>query len=190
MDCVLFSKEPLALVNNMDSYFKETNPDCSLFSQDNCEIPIHKELLYQTKFMRSMIKSLNMDSCLSKIEIMCPSLTKDELEIIVKFLYSGEISCVDHDLGNEVSNSLTQLFGFPSIDGTSNSNQDFQEISVENTERKQSLTSLGLVQYDLPETIIKDEMKDSDEKNVSIGLLKLIKVNLIHKIYFCRVFIF
>ena len=169
MDCVLFSKEPLALVNNMDSYFKETNPDCSFFSQDNCEIPIHKELLYQTKFMRSMIKSLNMDSCLSKIEIMCPSLTKAELEIIVRFLYSGEISCADNNLGNEVSNSLTQLFGFPSIDGTSNSNPDFQEISVESTSRKQSLTS-GLVQYDLPETIVKDEMKDSDDKTVSTYL--------------------
>ena len=52
MGTILYNKEPLALVNSMESYFKERPPDCSLFSQDNFGIPVHKEVLYQTPFLR------------------------------------------------------------------------------------------------------------------------------------------
>ena len=83
MDCVVHSKEPLVLVRNMDSYFLSTAPDCSLFSQDNYEIQIHKELLYQTKYLREMIKNVGIDS---KIDMIC-ELTKEELETVVEFLY-------------------------------------------------------------------------------------------------------
>ena len=43
------SKDPEILVKSMESYFKTKPPDSSLFSQDNFEFPIHRELLYQTK---------------------------------------------------------------------------------------------------------------------------------------------
>ena len=43
------SKDPEILVKSMESYFKKKPPDSSLFSQDNFEFPIHRELLYQTK---------------------------------------------------------------------------------------------------------------------------------------------
>ena len=42
MSCVLYNTDPLILVNGMDSYFKHTPADCSLFSEDNHEFLIHK----------------------------------------------------------------------------------------------------------------------------------------------------
>ena len=57
----------MALIKYMERYFKDTTPDIHLFSQDNFEIPIHKELFYQTRLMRSMIKSANFDYCCSKV---------------------------------------------------------------------------------------------------------------------------
>ena len=127
MGTFLYTKEPLALVNSMESYFKERPPDCSLFSQDNFGIPVHKEVLYQTPFLRRMIESLNMDFCCSKIEILCPSLSKEELGAIVQFLYSGKISRFDQAFESKLSNILTELFGFPSID--ENGDHQWRKIS-------------------------------------------------------------
>ena len=87
MSCVLYNKEQIALASYMIKYFKQRPPDCVLFSEDNSKILIHKELMYQTQYMRSMIKSAAIGCCCSQIEIMCPSLTINELEIIVQFLY-------------------------------------------------------------------------------------------------------
>ena len=112
MGVQFYSKDPLALVNNMDSYFRQMPTDCSLFSEDGNEVQVHKELLFQTKYLRKMIKSLKMDY--SRIEIMCPSLSGEELQDIVKFLYSGKISCTDQSTASHIFQNLTQLFGFPS----------------------------------------------------------------------------
>ena len=112
MGVQFYSKDPLALVNNMDSYFRQMPTDCSLFSEDGNEVQVHKELLFQTKYLRKMIKSLKMDY--SRIEIMCPSLSSEELQDIVKFLYSGKISCTDQSTASHIFQNLTQLFGFPS----------------------------------------------------------------------------
>ena len=49
MHLLIESKDPEILVKSMESYFKKKPPDSSLFSQDNFEFPIHRELLYQTK---------------------------------------------------------------------------------------------------------------------------------------------
>ena len=106
MTCTYYNKDPLALVNNMDSYFKQIPPDCSLFSQDNHEIQIHKELLYQTKFAREMIKSVGLDL---NIEVICPSLSKDELETVVDFLYSGKI--LFSNLKKGPSHSVSKPYG-------------------------------------------------------------------------------
>ena len=112
MTTVIFNKDPLVVVKNMDSYFKQIPPDCSLFCEDGSELSIHKELLYQTRFLRRMLKSANMDN--NKIEIMCPFVAKRELEIIVKFLYTGQVYCGEQAFASQVFNNLTQLFGFPS----------------------------------------------------------------------------
>ena len=122
MACHFFNRDPLVLTKNMCLYFKRIPPDCSFLSEDGAEFLIHKELLYQTKFMRRMLKSANAETRDGKIEIMCPSLSKEDLEVVVKFLYNGEISCPDRIIANQVFNNLQELFGFPSrnfqFDGT------------------------------------------------------------------------
>ena len=112
MSCLFFNRDPLALVNNMDSYFKQVPPDCTILSSDGFELQIHKELLYQTRFMRKMLKTIEIDE--NKIEIFCPSCTKEELEIIVDFLYSGELYCMDQSVASQIFDYLTECFGFPS----------------------------------------------------------------------------
>ena len=112
MDCVFHSKDPLVIVKSIGSYYKQSPPDCGLFSEDGYEIPLHKELLFQTKLMCQILKNIDIDCC--KITIMCPSLTKKDLERIVDFLYSGKIYCANLTDATEVFNNLTQLFGFPS----------------------------------------------------------------------------
>ena len=112
MDCVLYNKEPLTIVNNMDMYFKNVPPDCKLLSEDKSEILFHKELLFQTKFTRELLLSVGNET---KIEVICPSLLREELEIIVYFLYNGRILSSDKSGIFKASKILEELFGFPLI---------------------------------------------------------------------------
>ena len=159
MGTVLYNKEPLALVSSMDSYFKERPPDSSLFSQDNFEIPVHKEVLYQTSFLRRMIQSFNMDSCCSKVEILCPSLSKEELGAIVQFLYSGKTSCFDQEVKLKLSDILTELFGFPSIDENGDSKQRIMEPIAKKMKMSSNPNSLPV------EVFIKEEPEGYDVSN-------------------------
>ena len=84
----LCKKEPELFENDMERYFKGRPPDCSFYSEDNVEIQVHKEVLYQTSYLREMIKTGCTES---KIEVLCTSLTLQELEIVKQFLYKGEI---------------------------------------------------------------------------------------------------
>ena len=108
-NCLVIAQEPLVLCQNMDSYFKNTPPDCSLYSEGNQEISIHKELLYQTKYMRDMIMNVGFES---KIEVFCPFISKEELKNIVDFLYCGKISCKNQSTLSETTENLNKLFGF------------------------------------------------------------------------------
>ena len=85
-----------------------------LYSKDNYQILIHKELLYQTKFMREMISGIGIDS---NIDVICPSVSKEELEIIVQFLYNGKLVHADETVVSKASKNLEELFGFPSLLG-------------------------------------------------------------------------
>ena len=108
-DCIVITQDPFVLCNNMDSYFKNTPPDCSLYSEGNHEISIHKELLYQTKYMREMITNLGLES---RIEVFCPSISKEELKNIVDFLYCGKFSCKNQSAASATTENLNELFGF------------------------------------------------------------------------------
>ena len=171
MSTLLYNKEPLAIVNCMESYFKERPPDCSLFSQDNFGIPVHKEVLYQTPFLRRMIQSFNMDSCCSKIEILCPSLSREDLGAVVQFLYSGKISRFDSAVESKLSNILTELFGFPSIDKNGDSKQS---IILEPIAKKRKMSSNS---NSLPvEVSIKEEpedydVSDTDKKYITLTII-------------------
>ena len=154
MGITVYNKEPLVLINAMESYFKSTPPDCSLFSDNNYGILIHKELMYQTKFMREMIGTVGIDS---KIEVFCPSLSKEELEIIVEFFYNGKTFYKNQAVVSQVSKKLEELFGFPLI-------------QVETSDTKESIfyheTRKQAKKIPIPETAIKIE-RDVDYQDVS-----------------------
>ena len=107
----IINSRPMAIAENINSYFESKKPDCSLFSEDGFEFTVHKELLFQTKFMREVIKS--SDCCCCKIEIFFPSLAREELEIMTSFLCNGEITYSDQSVVTKVYSNLTKLFGFP-----------------------------------------------------------------------------
>ena len=154
MGIAVYNKEPLVLINAMESYFKSTPPDCSLFCDDNYGILIHKELMYQTKFMREMIGTIGIDS---KIEVFCPSLSKEELEIIVDFFYNGNIFYTNQAVVSQVSKNLEELFGFPLIQVETS---DTKESILRHETRKQAK------KISISETTIKIE-RDMDYQDVS-----------------------
>ena len=144
MNCVLYNQEPFALVQNMRSYFKYNPPDCRIISQDNSELMIHKELLYQTKFLCEMVRSVEIEN--SNIDILCPDLTKQEIQILIRFQYTGEISCQDEIVASEVSSNLTKLFGFPTIyqcSATSIQDSNFASLSGQKVSRKKQSLDPG-----------------------------------------------
>ena len=171
---ILSNQEPMALTKYMETYFKDTTPDIHLFSQDNFEIPIHKELFYQTRLMRSMIKSANFDYCCSKASVLCP-MSKEELEMIVQFLYGGKLFCKDQKEAAQMSENLKRFFGFPQIhlnqdlkpeieDNSSliseNYNLDLKISNDKKKSRKQFFNS-GSLRHELIEDVnIKTEAKD------------------------------
>ena len=63
--------------------------------------------------MNEILKSAKMDFC-QDLEIIFPSLTKEELGTIIKFLYHGQIVCDAKISTSEIIHILTNIFGFPS----------------------------------------------------------------------------
>ena len=112
MSCALYNQEPMALISYMETYFKHRPPDISLFSEDNFEVLIHKELFYQTQLMCSMIKSTDSEYCCSNFTVVCP-MPKEDLELIVQFLYSGRLFSKSQKAATRLSKYLEELFGFP-----------------------------------------------------------------------------
>ena len=177
MNCTtLKSKEPMALAHKMDSYFKKTPPDCSLFSKENFQIPIHKELLYQTSYMRSMVKSLNMDSSsFDLVEVICPSMSKRDLENMVQFLYSGKISCCDKNSAALLCENLASIFGFPSMEIDMKSKTLTTVERKANPEKELALQKSSILDFELKhvksnEENIKEEIHNSDDSLVSTCL--------------------
>ena len=79
MGIAVYNKEPLVLINAMESYFKSTPPDCSLFSDDNYGILIHKELMYQTKvvymsfsFLQLAVESRDLSQAEKYVTVVKP----------------------------------------------------------------------------------------------------------------------
>ena len=99
----------------MKLYLKSKPPDCTLFSKDGFEIPVHKELIYRTKLIPQIIKSGTDDCCCSKIDIIFPSLETKQLQLMVQFLYDGQIFCQDPITATEVISNLKEFFGVPDL---------------------------------------------------------------------------
>ena len=160
----MYIRDPLLLFDNMDSYFKNTPPDCILFTEDHCAISVHKELLYHTKFMREMIMSVGIDS---KIEIICPSLSRKELETIAYFLYNGKILCSNQSHIFQASKNLEELFGFPLIEPSAVLKEDPEQFILTKKAKKQSSFDSASILHDIPKAIdvkeIKKELKYEDD---------------------------
>jgi KRAB domain-containing zinc finger protein len=82
--------------------------------------------------MREMIGTIGIDS---KIEVFCPSLSKEELEIIVDFFYNGNIFYTNPAVVSQVSKNLEELFGFPLIQVETS---DTKEAILRHETRKQA----------------------------------------------------
>ena len=96
--------------NHMESLFSNKETDCILYSEDGIEFNIHKEILGQTNFLRKIVSS-HKDNCCKDMHIFCPC-SKNDLDSIVNFLYTGSISCdTEIDLF-KILNDLCEIFGF------------------------------------------------------------------------------
>ena len=51
------------------------DPNCALYSKEGKRFSVHKEILYQTPFMRNIIIGANL-SCCGVLEIFCPCSEK------------------------------------------------------------------------------------------------------------------
>ena len=93
-----------------ESLFEMKEADCILSSEDGIEIDIHKEILFQTKFMQSILLSIE-NSCCNNIQIFCPC-PAHELEDLVKFLYSGKMIYNTDTERAKLLDNLNKIFGF------------------------------------------------------------------------------
>ena len=155
--CVLYNKEPWVLEKNMESYISNTPPDCTLYSNENYSVIIHKELLFQTKYLRSMVQSLNCNFSCDKIDIICPSLSKEELNLLVIFLYKGYANCENEKALLYLSENLSKLFGFPQV----HQQQD------ERFELSLKVEPVLTEQDEIEKVFIKTEVEESNQKDVS-----------------------
>ena len=156
----LKQKVSTQIITFSKAYFKTKPADCILYSKDNTEFKIHRELLGQTEFMREILKTVK-DHCFSKIEILCPC-TKEELTKIIHFLYFGEIQCDDvFDLIN-ISEDLNKIFGFPE-----SLNLDDQVPSLLDHPTLPSI--IDLTNFDLDTEIIESM---PDEMNIYVDISK------------------
>ena len=168
MVSTLQSKEPMAIAKSMDSYFQTATSDFVLISKEFCKLPIHKELFYQTEFMRSMIKSAGFEDCCSTLEIFCPFVTIDQLEGIVQFLYKGTISIEHQAIASEISSLLTILFGFPFIeteDGPKIETVENIKIEPEETTEIEVWENREFEDQEVPKIKVEEEpVIETDEK--------------------------
>ena len=70
-----------------------------------------EELLYQTKALRNIMK--NFECCCCSLDVIFSTVERSQLELIVQFLYKGEIICNDQNIAKEIASNLQNFLGFP-----------------------------------------------------------------------------
>ena len=111
MDSTFLNENLMAIAEYMDTYLKLNPPDCNFFSEDGYKLPVHKELLYQIKAFRDIVK--NFDCCCYKIDMIFSTIDKKQLELMVQFLYKGEIICTDQSIATETISNIETFLGIP-----------------------------------------------------------------------------
>ena len=66
-----FENQVTVMEDYLDKYLKKKPPDCVLYSEDNTEFQIHKELFGQTDFMREILSSAK-EQCCGILKVVCP----------------------------------------------------------------------------------------------------------------------
>ena len=202
MGSVFYNEEPLATAQFLDSYLMQKPPDCSFFTEDGYEIPVHKELLCQTRLMCDIVR--NSDCC--KIEIIFSSLLKEELGLMVEFLYKGQISCSDNTVATQVISNLQELLGFPKdmniitdqlyediLTKVDIIEQDIDQLGAGNNHETDSKEWLMEIDHEITESLSKDVKEGTKEsKKVSVtceycaGIFSKIQNMKRHKQFSCK----
>ena len=81
--------------------------------------------------MCAIASSVKTDCC-RKLEIVFPSMSKEALEKIVTFLYSGKIICDKKSDASQTLSNLTKLLGYPDVMDFSQSIKDDEDLEYEN----------------------------------------------------------
>ena len=97
--------------DQMGSFFSKKESDCILYSEEGVNFNVHKEILFQTDFLRNILSSKKAECC-SVMEIFCPC-SENDLKYMVEFLYLGKISCKTRDDLFRILDELNEVFGFP-----------------------------------------------------------------------------
>ena len=94
----------------LESFLKNKEHDCTLYSSEGMKFSVHKEIFLQSKLIQNILNDAN--SCCKDMEFLCPC-SIDELEKIMNFLYSGQISYLNKFELFQVQENLIRIFGFP-----------------------------------------------------------------------------
>ena len=156
-----FEKQVTTIEDYLDKYLKKKPPDCVLYSEDNTEFKIHKELFGQTDFMREILSSAK-ERCCGILEVFCPC-SKEELSLMVKFLHTGEICCeTNFDALNIVEN-LNKIFGFTK-------NLVYLMINVKKEVKEETFEDFATRQQNGIDIIISEEFNRVLLKNQAIEI--------------------
>ena len=105
-DGVLFNKS-----DHMESFFSKKETDAIFYSVEGVKFDVHRDVLGQTDFLRNILSCSKNCGC-NTIEVFCP-FSKYDLECMIKFLYSGKLSCDTEKNALRVLDYLRDVFGFP-----------------------------------------------------------------------------
>ena len=95
----------------MESFLKNVDTDCIVYSEEGVKFNIHKEILYQTKLMKNILEKDDC-GCRQNLEIFFPC-PENELEAVLNFLYNGTNSYNEETEVSKILFNLIEVFGFP-----------------------------------------------------------------------------
>ena len=158
-------------------FFNNKESDCILYSEDGHEFRIHKEILSQTRKMQNILSS-SKEGCCGTMQIFCPC-SKDELDYIVKFLYTGTIS-YDKEMDLfKILDNLTEIFGFPDnlfseedcnrsliLDEASDT-ESIKELKIADECQKKASNQTNDCKYSTPENSYEKKLDKTLKKQIS-----------------------
>ena len=97
--------------NYMQSYLKNKPSDVIMYSEDGTVFKTHKELLFQTEFLREVLKVQN---CCDTVEIICPC-SKEDLEQMLEFVEHGKVFNFDKSVFSRILDNLESILGYPNF---------------------------------------------------------------------------